>query len=52
MWTAIALICWSLWRHRNNVVFEGHGPSMEAATRMVEAEVDQWRAARLSMGSL
>ena len=26
MWTAITLICWSLWRHRNNVVFEGLRP--------------------------
>jgi hypothetical protein len=22
-WTGVALICWCLWRHRNDVVFEG-----------------------------
>ena len=52
MWTAINLICWSLWKHRNNVVFEGHRPSARAVTKMVETEADVWRAARLFRGSL
>ena len=52
MWTAINLICWSLWRHRNGIVFEGHRPSVETAIRLVEPEADLWRAARMFRGSL
>ena len=52
LWMSINLICWSLWRHRNGVVFEGHSPSVEAAIRLVQSEADLWRAARMFRGSL
>ena len=52
LWTAITLICWSLWRHRNGVVFEGHRPSVGSVIRMVEDEADLWRAARMFRGCL
>ena len=52
LWTAVNLICWTLWRHRNGVVFEGHRPSAQTAISMVEAEADLWRAARMFRGSL
>ncbi|PNT70380.1 hypothetical protein BRADI_2g11181v3, partial [Brachypodium distachyon] len=26
--TAVTLICWSIWRHRNSVVFDGATPSV------------------------
>ena len=52
LWTAINLICWSLWRHKNGVVFEGHTLSAATAIGMVEAEADLWRAARMFRGSL
>ena len=45
--TAVILVCWCLWRHRNDVVFQGHTPSVEVAIQMVEAEADLWRAASL-----
>jgi hypothetical protein len=46
MWTSIILVFWYLWRHRNNVVFNGTNPAMHAVkTRMKEYE--PWRLARL-----
>jgi hypothetical protein len=40
-WTGIALVCWCLWRHRNDIVFEGASPSSGDVLRkiLMEAEV-------------
>jgi hypothetical protein len=27
-WTAIALVCWCLWRHQNDIVLEGAAPRL------------------------
>uniref|UniRef100_A0ACD5W8X6 Uncharacterized protein n=1 Tax=Avena sativa TaxID=4498 RepID=A0ACD5W8X6_AVESA len=47
LWTGIALVCWTLWRHRNDVVFEGATPSPGEVIRKITAEADLWRTARL-----
>jgi hypothetical protein len=54
-WTDIALVCWCLWRHRNDIVFEGAIPSSGSVIRKILgdmvarhfkaklASVDRWR---------
>jgi hypothetical protein len=46
-WTGIALVCWCLWRHRNDVVFEGASPSPLAVLRLIRREAELWKAAGL-----
>jgi hypothetical protein len=52
LWTAVTLVCWCLWRHRNDIVFEGATPSLsEVVTRILD-EAELWRVAGLFRGSL
>jgi hypothetical protein len=51
-WTATVLVCWSLWRHRNDVVFEGMAPSKDVVICNISEDAELWRAARLFRGIL
>ena len=50
LWTAITLVFWCIWRHRNNVVFNGERPAVETTWQMIRTEYVAWRAARLFRG--
>jgi hypothetical protein len=52
LWTAITLVCWCLWRHRNDIVFEGATPSLYEVVTRISDEAELWRAAGLFRGSL
>ena len=52
MWTAITLVFWCIWRHRNNVVFNGERPAVETIVQMIRTEFVAWRAARLFRGEV
>ena len=47
LWTAITLICWCLWTHRNKVVFDGAFPSPETVLGNIVTKSERWSAARL-----
>jgi hypothetical protein len=49
-WTGIALVCWFLWRHRDDIVLKGAPPSSAAILRMIMCEADLWRLAGLFRG--
>jgi hypothetical protein len=51
-WTGIALVCWCLGRHRNDIVFEGATPSSGSVIRKILAEAEVWRAAGLFRAGL
>jgi hypothetical protein len=51
-WTGIALVCWSLWRHRNDIVFEGATPSPLAVMRAIRMEAGLWKAVGLFRAEL
>jgi hypothetical protein len=51
-WTDIALVCWCLWRHRNDIIFEGATPSAGSVIRKILAETEVWRVARLFKSKL
>jgi hypothetical protein len=40
-------VCWYLWRHQNNIVFEGATPSPLAVIRRILIEAELWRVAGL-----
>jgi hypothetical protein len=40
-------MCWCLWRHRNDIVFEGASPSSGVVLRKILIEAEVWRAAGL-----
>jgi hypothetical protein len=42
-WTDIALVCWCLWRHCNDIVFEGATPSSGSVIRKIMSEAEVWR---------
>jgi hypothetical protein len=44
-WIGIALMCWCLWRHRNDIAFEGATPSSGSVIRKIMAEAEVWRDA-------
>jgi hypothetical protein len=48
----IALVCWCLWRHHNDVVFEGTSLSLTSVLRKILAEAELWRVAGLFRGRL
>jgi hypothetical protein len=52
LWTAVVLVCWTLWRHRNDVVFEGLAPSRAVVIHRISEEAELWRAAKLFRGIL
>jgi hypothetical protein len=51
-WTWVALICWCLWRHRNDVVFEGATASPRVVIRKVRREAELWKTAGLFKANL
>jgi hypothetical protein len=51
MWRAIILIFWCIWRHRNDVVFNGAPPSQRSIGENIKAEYDRWRQAKLFRGA-
>jgi hypothetical protein len=48
----VALICWFLWRHRNDVVFEGATASPRVVIRKVRREAELWKTAGLFKANL
>jgi hypothetical protein len=52
MWTSSILIFWCIWRHRNDVVFNGASPSQRSIRENIKAEYDRWRLAKLFRGAL
>ncbi|PNT75237.1 hypothetical protein BRADI_1g28974v3 [Brachypodium distachyon] len=49
--TAVTLVCWSMWKHRNAVVFDGATPSVSQVLRVISQEGDAWCKAGLFKGS-
>jgi hypothetical protein len=47
LWTAIILVFWCIWRHRNDVVFNGALPNVEIISARIREEYGRWRLARL-----
>jgi hypothetical protein len=47
MWTSIILIFLCIWRHRNDVVFNGARPDVEVVLARIREEYNRWRLARL-----
>lgn len=41
--TGVTLICWCLWRHQNDVVFEGVAPSKAVVISRISDEAELWR---------
>jgi hypothetical protein len=52
LWTGVALICWCLWRHRNDIVFERVAPSKAAVLSSIANEAELWRVDGIFRGSL
>jgi hypothetical protein len=52
LWTGITLVCWCLWRHRNDVVFEGASPSRETVLAWITDKAELWRATGLFKDAL
>jgi hypothetical protein len=48
----VALIFWCLWRHRNDVVFEGGTASPHVVIRNIRIEAELWKAAGLFKADL
>jgi hypothetical protein len=47
LWTAIILVFWCIWRHRNDVVFNGATPEVGAILARIREDYSRWRQARL-----
>ncbi|XP_071681455.1 uncharacterized protein [Lolium perenne] len=43
MWTAIILVFWCIWRHRNDVVFNGVAASQFIIRDRISVEFDRWQ---------
>ena len=50
LWTALILAFWCLWKHRNDVVFNGVAPEVRAIQRAISMVADSWRRAGLPRG--
>jgi hypothetical protein len=50
--SATLLLCWCLWRHHNNIVFEGATPSSGSVIRKILADAEVWRDAGLFRAKL
>jgi hypothetical protein len=46
-WIGIALVCWCLWRHRNDIMFECATPSSGSVIRKIMADAEVWRDVEL-----
>jgi hypothetical protein len=51
-WTGIALVCWCMWRHRNDIVFEGATPSPLAVICNIRMVAGLWKAVGLFWAEL
>jgi hypothetical protein len=51
-WKGVTLICWCLWCHRNDVVFEGVAPSKVVVISRISNEAELRRLAGLFIGIL
>lgn len=47
LWKAVILVFWCIWRHRNDVVFNGTTPAVETIRHRIREEFQRWRVARL-----
>jgi hypothetical protein len=47
IYLAIILIFWCIWRHHNDVVFNGAWPDVVAIESRIRKEHSRWRLARL-----
>jgi hypothetical protein len=45
LWTGVTLICWCLWRHRNDIVFDSVAPSKSTVLSKISDEAELWRVA-------
>jgi hypothetical protein len=45
-------VCWCVWRHQNDIVFEGATPSSFAVIRNISREAEMWKAAGLFRAEL
>lgn len=46
-WTVIALVAWMLWKHRNDIMFNGASPSADSVLKQIDMEGQNWRVAAL-----
>ena len=37
-WTVVTLVAWMLWKHSNDIVFNGASPSTDAVLRKIRLE--------------
>jgi hypothetical protein len=42
-WTGVSLVCWCLWRHRNDIVFEKAAPSKAVVLSAIAIEAEMWK---------
>jgi hypothetical protein len=47
VWTVITLVAWTIWTHRNDIVFNGVTPSVDVVLQRIDEEGQNWRKARL-----
>jgi hypothetical protein len=47
LWTSLILVFWSIWTHRNDVVFNSARPAVLAIKTKIREEYGRWRLARL-----
>jgi hypothetical protein len=52
LWTGVTLICWCLWRHRNDIVFDGVAPCKSTVLSRISDEAELWRVAGIFRRSL
>jgi hypothetical protein len=48
----LALVCWCLWKHRNDVVLEGCDPLFGSVIQKILVEAEVWRDAGLFRAGL
>ncbi|PNT67152.1 hypothetical protein BRADI_3g21502v3, partial [Brachypodium distachyon] len=48
--TGIILVWWTIWKHRNAIVFDGARPDVASVTHLIEAEGRLWWKAGLFKG--
>lgn len=51
-WTGIALVCWCMWLHQNDIVFEGAAPSPAVVLSKISIEAELWRVGNLFRADL